>query len=101
MSYLGRSAQPGAFMVNVIPARTFPHLLEIASSDPNVVKSIPPWFPGAGFHAIAKEWGSYLTAMVDIPFEYVTNAMVSAFLLALAKIMCATSRPRDHTYRLL
>ncbi|KAJ7607902.1 cytochrome P450 [Roridomyces roridus] len=50
---LTRAVVPGAFLVDAIP----------------VLKFVPAWFPGAGFHRKAKEWKILAQNMQDLPFD--------------------------------
>jgi hypothetical protein len=43
----------------------------------SVVKYVPEWFPGAGFQVQAKVWRKYVMAMIEDPFEYVKQSLVS------------------------
>lgn len=44
---------------------------------PSTVKHVPAWFPGAEFQRKALEWKKSTTAMVEVPFKAVKNAVVS------------------------
>lgn len=41
------------------------------------VKYLPTWLPGAGFKKQAYEWRKSITAMVEVPFNAVKQAIVS------------------------
>lgn len=51
---------PGAFLVDVFP----------------VLRHVPGWVPGAGFHKKAREWKKTLNDMVEIPYSLAKNRMV-------------------------
>ncbi|PPR03414.1 hypothetical protein CVT24_012709 [Panaeolus cyanescens] len=55
------STAPGGFLVNIIPA----------------LRHVPEWFPGAGFHSIAKSWKKTLHEMADGPHKYVKQQLAS------------------------
>lgn len=40
------------------------------------VKYVPAWVPGAAFKRKAMEWKKSTTAMVEVPFKAVKNAIV-------------------------
>ena len=40
------------------------------------VKRVPEWFPGAGFHKVAKDSKRYLDDSVNLPLEHVKRSMV-------------------------
>ncbi|KAK1215736.1 hypothetical protein PQX77_021621 [Marasmius sp. AFHP31] len=54
------STAPG-FLVNLVPA----------------LAKLPEWFPGAGFHKLAKQWGKTLNDMVDQPFSLVKSQVAA------------------------
>ncbi|KAF7371337.1 Cytochrome P450 [Mycena sanguinolenta] len=56
-----RTAAPGAFLVNIIPA----------------LRYWPEWLPGGGFHTIAKECSKQLHRTVDTSFEYVKEQIAT------------------------
>jgi hypothetical protein len=41
------------------------------------VKHVPEWFPGAGFKKKAREEGGVAKVALEVPFQYVIDAMVS------------------------
>ena len=45
-------------------------------NEPNVVRYIPDWFPGAGFKQMAREFRKTFQELVDVPFEFVKKQMV-------------------------
>ncbi|KAL1743914.1 cytochrome P450 [Schizophyllum fasciatum] len=53
------ATSPGGFLVNTIPA----------------LRHLPEWFPGAGFHATAREWAATLAQMVETPHNFVKQQM--------------------------
>ncbi|KAF9006260.1 cytochrome P450 [Hymenopellis radicata] len=58
-SQLSVASTPGAFLVDFIP----------------MLKSLPDWFPGAGFKRTAKMWAKDLEDMINVPFEHVKAEM--------------------------
>jgi len=62
---LSGSMFPGARAVNALP----------------ILKYLPTWFPGAGFHAYAAEARELTRQMRNAPFNIVTTAMVKPFFL--------------------
>ncbi|KAI0046723.1 cytochrome P450 [Auriscalpium vulgare] len=56
---LGVLLSPGMFAVDLIPALRF----------------IPEWFPGGGFHKIAREWRHTLFDLTDKSYEFVLEQM--------------------------
>lgn len=62
---LNTAAIPGSFFVDLIPA----------------LKYIPSWFPGAGFKKKAAYWANVNQQVVELPFNYVVQQMVSTGLL--------------------
>jgi hypothetical protein len=50
------------------------------------VTSIPAWFPGASFKRHALELKSVLKDMVETPFEYALDRIVSTYLLGRAML---------------
>jgi hypothetical protein len=51
---------PGLFAVDVLPWLRF----------------IPEWFPGGGFHKLAREWRHTLYAMTNKSYDFVLDQMV-------------------------
>jgi len=79
MQQFSASTSPMGFMVNMLPARTWPYTL--VQSDQFleliiIVKFIPEWAPGSHFKKIAKEWAAHLEETVEQPFEWVKTGMV-------------------------
>lgn len=77
MEQFSSATAPGGFLVNVFPPCMFLSTLSrppIASC--SVVRYIPEWFPGGGFHKTAREWAVTLAQMTTEPFEYVKEQMV-------------------------
>ena len=60
ISQFGQGAEPGAFLVDVIP----------------VLKYVPAWFPGAGWKQTAKRFRQTQVTMVDVPYHFVREQMV-------------------------
>lgn len=57
---LSLSFFPGAIAVNALP----------------ILRKLPEWFPGAGFHKFAKETRKLTRQMQEVPLEYVKKKMV-------------------------
>jgi hypothetical protein len=51
---------PGLFAVDFLP----------------ILRYIPEWFPGGGFHTIAREWRQSLFDLTDKSYEFVLDQMV-------------------------
>lgn len=69
---------PGGFLVDLIPARKSSFdLLNFNSLSQLVVRHIPVWFPGGNFQRKAQEWSQTLLEMVDGPYVFVKQQMVS------------------------
>ncbi|KAL1690796.1 cytochrome P450 [Schizophyllum commune] len=54
-----QATSPGGFLVNTVPA----------------LRHIPEWFPGAGFHTIARKWAATLAELVETPHNMVKQQM--------------------------
>ncbi|KAF8066524.1 cytochrome P450 [Lyophyllum atratum] len=54
MKQFAIATAPGAFLIDLLPA----------------LRHLPPWFPGAGFHAKAKVWAENLYDMGTVPYEH-------------------------------
>ena len=57
------------------------------------LRYIPEWFPGGGFHTIAREWRHTLIDMTEKSYEYVIDQMVRAtkayfFMSVILKTLC-------------
>lgn len=61
ISEVSKALVPGAMLVNALP----------------FLRHIPAWFPGAGFHTFAAECREYTNEMVEVPFKYVKDQLVS------------------------
>ncbi|KAF8513269.1 cytochrome P450, partial [Gautieria morchelliformis] len=59
MSHFGAAANPGAFLVDVLP----------------ILRYVPEWFPGAGFRKTARLWRQDIIKMNVMPFEAVKKAL--------------------------
>jgi len=70
---------PGNFLVDLLPARTYlPSLSHLTITHLSFsVRHVPDWFPGAIFKKTAKEWSSTLCEMVDRPYNFVKQQMVT------------------------
>ena len=83
------ATEPGAFLVDVIPACmllykariSLPYLLILGALC--LVRYVPEWFPGAGWKKTAASWARTLSEMTDIPHEFVKQQMVCNFLQVL------------------
>jgi len=42
------------------------------------LRNIPPGFPGGGFHALAAKWAKAFNDMVEVPYSYAKQMIVSA-----------------------
>jgi hypothetical protein len=51
----------GAFLIDVFPS----------------LRHIPPGFPGGGFHALAAKWAKAFNDMVEVPYAYAKEMIVS------------------------
>jgi hypothetical protein len=86
------SLEPGAFLVDVIPARESLFLLLPPKKSPSAemlnlfitnplryetVRYVPDWFPGTGWKVKAKRFANLLTDMAEIPLQFVRDQMVS------------------------
>lgn len=64
VSRLSLAYLPGAALVNALP----------------ILRFLPPWFPGAGFHKVASETKEMTTKMQEVPVKWVQKNMVLARL---------------------
>lgn len=62
VSQFGEGAQPGAFLVDVIPA----------------LKHVPAWFPGTGWKRTAERFRRTLVDVADVPYHFVREQMVGS-----------------------
>ena len=62
---------PGLFAVDFLP----------------ILRHIPEWFPGGGFHKIAREWRHTLIDMTEKSYEFVLEQMVRP-LMRLRQELC-------------
>ncbi|KAG5338879.1 hypothetical protein C0989_005681 [Termitomyces sp. Mn162] len=69
VNMLSESIFPGAMIVNALP----------------ILRHIPTWFPGARFHHFAAKCRVYTTEMVEIPFKYVKDKLLSSLAERLLK----------------
>jgi len=72
----------GIWPVDIIPACTSYQIHHLATQLEcfNIVRHLPEWFPGAGFKRKAAQWRPKMEDFVDIPFQSVLNAVVSALV---------------------
>ena len=61
MSKYSRFIVPGTFLVDSFP----------------LLRYVPSWVPGAGFHAFAKIWRAELLETMDRPHNFAKEQMVS------------------------
>jgi hypothetical protein len=54
---------PGAALVNQVP----------------ILRYLPTWFPGAGFHKFASKTRELMTQIKEVPFKWTQEQMVSGF----------------------
>jgi hypothetical protein len=71
---------PGAFLVDLIPARKFAFYCPSAVLNRPSVKYVPEWVPGATFQRKAREWQAMLRVLRDAPFLEVKRAMVGVLV---------------------
>jgi len=62
VSQFGQGTDPGAFLVDVVPA----------------LKYVPVWFPGAGWKRTAERFRRTLTNMTDVPYRFVQEQIVGS-----------------------
>jgi hypothetical protein len=65
MGGMAQAAVPGNFLVDLLP----------------ILKYVPSWIPGAGFKQKGAYWRRVTVDMVEKPFEYVKEALVSSACL--------------------
>ena len=81
---MAKAASPGAFLVDMLPIRTFPSgFRRLTITHVQIVKHVPAWVPGASFQRKAREWKKVVLEMRDAPFEVVKNALVRVTILML------------------
>lgn len=61
-------------------------MLPMASSF--LVVKVPEWFPGAGFKRLAREWHDTLKEMVDAPYNFVVDQMVTIIIICSFASLC-------------
>lgn len=44
-----------------------------------VIRHLPRWFPGTGFHKVVDECAEFTKDMLNVPFEHVRRCMVGGF----------------------
>ncbi len=59
-NHLNVILSPGLFAVDLLP----------------FLRYIPEWFPGGGFHTVAREWRHTLFDMTEMSYQYVLDQMV-------------------------
>lgn len=60
---------PGTLLVNHVP----------------ILRHLPPWFPGAGFHKVAAEIKKLTTQMKETPFKWTQERVVSDLYFVMRK----------------
>lgn len=78
---------PGGYMVDVIPACEWFFSPLTSFIKPIPVRHIPPWFPGAGFRKVAASWSATLVEMVEQPYTFVKQQMVSVIFPSVSLIL--------------
>lgn len=74
---------PGGFLVDLIPACTMVSIIILHKAySRTLVRHLPCSFPGAGFQLTAREWSSTLLEMVEAPYNFVKEQVVSDWLLS-------------------
>lgn len=78
MDIFVKVSTPGAFLVDIIPARAslITSTVAVGKAHGISVKYVPGWFPGAGFKRVAKEWKKVIKGAADVPFQYAKDEMV-------------------------
>jgi hypothetical protein len=70
---------PGKFLVDAIPIRTCPCVIQRVTceqlTNPWTVRYLPDWFPGTGFKAIAQEARDKFKISLEGSMEYVKKMM--------------------------
>lgn len=56
-----------------------PSQFSLIHMNPLLVKYVPTWFPGAGFHRLAAGWRKDLFNMADIAHNFTKDQMASTF----------------------
>ena len=69
---------PGRFLVDMLPICTLSKSLCFVSVASRVllVRYLPDWFPGSGFHRDAKRWRKMVSETADTPHEFVLEHLV-------------------------
>jgi hypothetical protein len=77
MKTVKEAMNPGSFLVDSIPIRTFSSELSKSFADITIlVKYVPEWVPGARFQTLAKELRKICIDGREIPYQDVKDAMV-------------------------
>ena len=77
MTQFSEVGAPNAFLVDVLPIRRFFSLQFVLPSNSFSVRYVPSWLPGAGFKRKAQKYRKTIEAMLDRPYEYVQQQMVT------------------------
>ena len=72
------ATEPGAFLVDFLPACASPHLeyFYLHWQFIPLVKYVPAWFPGAEFKRKAKAWRKLSQSMLKSPYEMTKRKVV-------------------------
>lgn len=79
LQIFAQAASPGAFLVDLLPARMSTKLSRIsfhASCLFSSVRYVPEWFPGAGFQRLATESRKLTDQMVHGPIQEIERNIV-------------------------
>jgi hypothetical protein len=85
MNGFSECLDPGAYLVDMIPFRKSPFLLNVllrmpttpSFLSPRVVRHVPDWFPGTGWKLKAKRYAELLEDTTELPYQFVKDQMVS------------------------
>lgn len=80
MRHIPEAMAPGRFLADFFPIG---ELYETLQSLPTglmvlLVRYLPEWFPGGGFHKHVKRWRHMLREAVNTPYEFVLQQLVSS-----------------------
>ena len=71
----GKAAVPGAWTVDVLPFRQYPHCFEVGVMLMKAVRYLPDWCPGTGFKRTARRWRDTVIDLTERPFAFVKHQM--------------------------
>ncbi|KAK5630396.1 hypothetical protein RRF57_006111 [Xylaria bambusicola] len=78
MDKFARAAVPGAFIVDLLPFckyNSIGHAPCDRNFDWRVVNGLPEWMPGTSWKKTARQWGSELMRVTDVPYTFVKHQM--------------------------